>query len=237
MFSDEPTRSVGEVVDPAKYVSHPYEQQRCRLIAEQIPAGQGRPALDAGSGPGVFSRILKDRGWRVDAIDAEAENLQHVRDVVENAYQGDVVDTLAERPAGRYDFALALELIEHIPPLRGRALLRELRRVLSPRGRLLLSTPNRHSPEGLIGYYLNEKLRGVRRWGAWDPSHVHIYSSREILALLQREGFIVEAVTGYWYEARLPLLGRFALPFTVCRRRPMNRLGFNLILQCRAKRH
>ena len=70
MSIHEPTRSAGEVVDPAKYSDHPYEQQRCRLIAEQIPDGQNRPALDVGSGPGIFTRMLAERGWRVDAVDA-----------------------------------------------------------------------------------------------------------------------------------------------------------------------
>ena len=235
MAKDEPTRSAGEVVDPRKYSAQPYEQQRCRLIAEHIPDGQGKPALDVGCGPGFFSRLLAERNWRVDAVDANAQNLQHVRDIAQTVRHGDAIEILAKLPAGRYDFALALELIEHFPRAQGRLLLRELRRVLSPAGRLLLSTPNRYSPEGLIGYYLNEKLRGVRPWQAWDPSHVHIYSSPEILSLLRCEGFLVEQCIGYWYEAHLPLLGPFRPPLTASRHWPINRLGFNLILSCRKK--
>jgi 2-polyprenyl-3-methyl-5-hydroxy-6-metoxy-1,4-benzoquinol methylase len=235
MAKDDPIRSGGEAVDLAKYSSQPYEQKRCRLIAERIPEGKNKLALDAGCGPGFFSRVLVGRGWRVDAVDANAQNLQHLRDVARNVYEGDVLQVLAQLPTNRYDFALALELIEHLPQPEGKTLLRELRRVLSPTGRLLLSTPNRYSPEGLIGYYLNEKLRGVRRWGAWDPSHVHIYSSPEIFSLLRREGFLIDQCMGYWYETHLPLLGRFALPLTATHRWPMNRLGFNLILSCRVR--
>lgn len=235
MPTDEPTRSGGERVDPAKYSDHPYEQQRCRLIAEQIPEGQGRLALDVGCGPGIFSRLLVDKGWTIDALDANAQNLQHLDNLARNVYEGDVLQVLAQLPTNRYDFVLALELIEHLPRPQGKALLRELRRVLSPTGRLLLSTPNRYSPEGLIGYYLNEKFRGARRWQAWDPSHVYIYSSPEILSLLRREGFSVDTVIGYWYETRLPLLGRFRLPLASSRYWPMNRLGFNLILSCGVK--
>ncbi len=235
MGANEPIRSAGEVVDPAKYSAQPYEQNRCRLIAEQIPPGEGKLALDVGCGPGFFTRLLSQQGWRVDAIDANADNLQHIRSIAQNTYHGDAVEVLRRLPTGRYDFALALELIEHLPREEGALLLRELRRVISPAGRLLLSTPNRYSPEGLIGYYLNEKLRGVRRWGAWDPSHVYVYSSPEILSLLRREGFTVDRCTGYWYEAHLPLLGRFALPLTASNHWPMNRLGFNLILSCRVK--
>ncbi len=210
---------------------HPYEQARREIVASLLPAGEGRLALDVGCGPGVYSRLLAEAGWRVEAVDADAENLQHAQAAA--TYPGDAVDILPTLPERRFDLVLALEIIEHMPLARGETLLREIRRVLAPGGTLILSTPNRFSPEGLVGYYLNEKIRHARAWQAWDPSHVHIYSSPEILRLLRRAGFSIVSVTGYWYETRLSWLGRVALPLVSTRRFPLNRFGFQLIVESR----
>jgi SAM-dependent methyltransferase len=111
-------------------------------------------------------------------------------------------------------------------------LLHAIRGALKPDGQLLITTPNKWSPEGLAGYYWDEKTRGGEKWMAWDPTHVHIYSSAEILRLLKSVGFAVDTITGYYYKGRLPIVGDWALPFSHAKRFPLNRLGFNIMVQC-----
>jgi hypothetical protein len=65
---------------------------------------------------------------------------------------------------------------------------------------------------------------------------VHIYSARGIVRLVRICGFNVERVTGYWYEGNLPLIGRWRLPLQQSSAFPMNRLGFNVVLECRKPR-
>ena len=113
----------------------------------------------------------------------------------------------------------------------GKKLLMEIIRILKPHGGLIISTPNRYSPEGLGDYYWGERIRGWERWTAWDSTHVHIYSSSEILRLLKTTGFAVDRVTGYYYEGRLPFIGRWKLPLTKSAMFPLNRLGFNVIVE------
>lgn len=215
----------GSIVLEEKY-SNPYEQKRVEIVKSLLSRGDGRAALDIGCGSGHFTGILSELGWQVTAIDAEPRNIAQAGSFATTAICGDVVDVLRSLPSGSYDFICALEIIEHLDARED--LLQELRRVAAPGGTLLLSTPNRISPEGLDGYYWGERIR-KRKWTAWDPTHVYIYSSFEILRALRRYSWNPKIVVGYHYG------GRLALPFVVTRRFPWNRLGFNTLVLAEAR--
>jgi len=97
------------------------------------------------------------------------------------------------------------------------------------------TSPQPSIPEGFGGYYWGEKIRGWRKWDAWDKTHVHIYSSLELLRLMKEAGFGVDRITGYYYEGLLPLIGRWRLPLTSTTRFPLNRLGFKIIVECHTR--
>lgn len=211
-----------------------YERGRTRLIESLIGNGEGASALDIGCGPGHFTRILSEKGWRVTAVDTDPQNLEQTRPFAAEVRQGDALSFLAGEP-GSYDLALALELIEHVPRSQGDELLRRLHSVLRPGGTLILSTPNRWSLEGLGGYYWGERMRRWGRWDAWDPTHVHIYSSREIARAVRSAGFQVTDRCGYWYRGHVPFLGTRTMPIQPEQRRwPWNRLGFDVVVRARA---
>ncbi len=214
--------------DFSRYTT-PYEQKRTQLLERLIPYGPGA-ALDVGCGPGYFSRILTRNGWTTTAIDTDPQNIMRVSEAVVAARLGDALGVLSREEATCYDLVLALEIIEHMPRAYGQRVLREIARVLKPDGRLILSTPNRYSPEGLGGYYWRECIRRSGPWKAWDPTHVHIYTSCEILALLKETGFSISRVIGYHYEGHLPGIGAWRLPIESSEAFPWNRIGFNIII-------
>lgn len=218
--------------DESKYTT-PYEMGRVALLESLIPAGNGAAAVDLGCGPGHFSRVLTARGWRTTAVDTDSSNIALAGAHAAETRLGDALGVLRTLPAGQFELAVAFEIIEHMPRELGEDLVRAIAGVLKPGGRLLISTPNRHSPEGLGGYYWGEKLRRRKRWTAWDVTHVYIYSAPEILQLLSANGFAVTAVAGYHYEGSLPVIGKWRLPLQVSRRAPWNRLGFNIVVECR----
>lgn len=218
--------------DETKYAV-PYEVQRVALLESLIPTGNGANAIDLGCGPGHFSRVLTTRGWRTTAVDTDSSNIALAGAHAAETRLGDALSVLATLPAAHFELAIAFEIIEHMPLALGTELVTEIARVLKPGGRLLISTPNRHSPEGLGGYYWGEKLRKRGRWTAWDKTHVHIYSSREILQLLAASGLTVMGTTGYHYEGHLPVIGKWKLPLQQSRRFPLNRFGFNVVVECR----
>jgi len=192
--------------DFSKYNS-PYELIRTEIIQNMIVPCQQRKAIDIGCGPGFFSKLLKNNGWQVTAIDTDQENIKNTSEYATETYQGDAIVILSELSESQYDLAFALEIIEHMPLAFGVSLLEGTYKVLKPGGELLISTPNKHSPEGLAGCYWKEKIRGKRKWDAWDSTHVYIYSSWEILKLLKRIGFKIDLVTGYHYKVFFPMIG------------------------------
>ncbi len=217
-------------IDSAKYQVE-YEVGRTRVLEALLPDGPGR-AVDVGCGPGYFTSKLVERGWRTTAIDTDRSNLDKASVYAEEVRLGDAISVLSELPPEGYDLACALEVIEHMRREDGAALLSALRGVLRPGGRLVLSTPNRMSPEAATSYYWGEKLRGWRKWTAWDPTHVHVYTSFEIARLCRRQGFQVDRITGYWYRSTLPIAGvEIEPPWRSSSRFPISMFGFNTILQ------
>ena len=231
MHSDNEFQASHTSFDFSKY-EKPYEITHSKIIEELIPCGHEKLAVDIGCGPGYFCKLLSTKGWKAIAIDTDSKNLENARSYVVETHLGDAIDVLSKLPDNQYGLALALEIIEHMPKTYGEALLRNAIRVLKPGGKLIISTPNKFSPEGLGGYYWGEKIRGGGKWYAWDGTHVHIYSSKEILRLLKVCGFAVDRIIGYYYEGRLPVIGRWRLPFVKSTLFPLNRIGFNIILEC-----
>ncbi|HXZ19212.1 MAG TPA: glycosyltransferase, partial [Candidatus Acidoferrales bacterium] len=83
-------------------------------------------------------------------------------------------------PSGRFDWVLAIEVIEHLP--RPDLFLREIHRVLRPGGRLLLTTPNRL--QYLRPWHPRWFYRALRRRIVLEPSHVREFTLRELRQLL-----------------------------------------------------
>jgi len=216
------------VIDPAKYEDAIYEVKRLSTLKKLIAEGAGRRVVELGSGPGVITKLLTERGWVVTSVDTESENLEKAKAWAARTIHGDANSVLRSEPPGSFDLVVALEIIEHMPVEEGRKMLGGIRRVLKSGGQLLLSTPNRYSLQGLKGYYWEEKMRRTRRWDAWDQTHVHIYSTPEILKLLKSQRFSIERTTGFWYGKN----GYLRLPFYACSLFPINYLGFDAIVAC-----
>jgi SAM-dependent methyltransferase len=82
-----------------------------------------------------------------------------------------------------FDAALLLDVIEHLEPRR--EVLGEIRRVLRPRGRLLVSGPNRETT-------WRRRLRAAGLFAFQDPDHKVEYTREEFLAEVRAGGFVPE---------------------------------------------
>ena len=209
-----------------------FELNRINILKNLIPVGNGKTAIDIGCGPGYFSKELTNKNWRTTSIDTDPENIKIAKNYAHETHLGDALDILSNLSESQYDLVLCLELIEHMPKPQGEKLLMRIIRLLKPHGKLIISTPNKFSLEGLGGYYWGEKIRGWGKWTAWDASHVYIYSSMEIQKILKMCGFVIDRITGYYYEGRFPVIGQWKLPLVKTTRFPFNRLGFNTIIEC-----
>ncbi len=171
--------------------------RRERTVLALLDVRPGETVLDVGAGPGTLAALLAAHGARVVALDPSAMAVAMGRALVrEEAPTG---AALLLRADGRdlpladasADAAALCDVVEHLPDDAQDRLLRELRRVLRPRGRLVVTTwPNAANPWWRLRY-----LRGR------GPSFDAFPTSRgRLLRGLARAGFRArKVVLSNWY--------------------------------------
>ena len=130
----------------------------------------GKVVLDAASGSGYGSAMLGENAEKVFGVDISEEAVDYASaHYASPRVEFQTADCMAlPFPAATFDLVVAFEIIEHLAE--PEAFLEELKRVLSPTGILLLSTPNRV-------YYTEER-------GEVNPFHHREFNFAEFTAML-----------------------------------------------------
>jgi SAM-dependent methyltransferase len=148
--------------------------------------GPGDVVLDVGCANGAHTLAAARRARRVFGMDYDVTQLRVAAADARAAGIGNVhvfAWDLARPfsfPDGMFDAVLFLDVIEHLRPRRD--VLREVRRVLKPSGRLLVSGPNRDTT-------WRRRLRAAGLFAFSDPDHKVEYTEAEFLAELHAGGF------------------------------------------------
>jgi 2-polyprenyl-3-methyl-5-hydroxy-6-metoxy-1,4-benzoquinol methylase len=163
------------------------------LVRTYLAPGPSDRVLDVGCGSGVVSAYLADLPVReCVAVDgnpgAIAFASRHFRRP-NLRFERCLVDEL-DLPAGHFDAAACLELVEHVYPEQGRALLESLRRLVRPGGRLLLTTPNYASAWPAIEWLLDRSGRVPKLAG---DQHVAFYTHARLSRLCRSAGWAIRA--------------------------------------------
>ena len=141
---------------------------------------RGDRALDLGCGAGDFTALLAEAGAQPVGVDVAEAALARARSRhPELDFRLTAIDGPLQFEDNLFDLVWASEVIEHIADT-GRWL-SEVRRVMSPGGRLLLTTPAHGR--------LRLTLGGVQRFSEPLGDHLHLYTRGSLRTLLQGFGF------------------------------------------------
>ncbi len=144
-----------------------------------------RKVLDLGCGRGVFLKLLAESGIEGVGVDLCAEAVALCkRQGLENVYQQDIFHYLKNLLSKEFthrkqdfDGIFCSHLIEHLDFASATELLHLCYRVLKPKGRIVVVTPNPESP----------KIMGLIFW--LDPTHVRPYPEPLLENMLKKSGF------------------------------------------------
>lgn len=137
--------------------------------------------LDLGCGLGEFARLARNqKNCDVICVDGEPKYVDHVKKLGFPAYRVNLEKEMLPFKDGFLDGVVALEVLEHIKNTDG--ILREVNRVLKPKGYLVLSTPNPawigHRMSCLFGYPPHE-----------EGYHLRFFTKKKLERCLEENGF------------------------------------------------
>jgi SAM-dependent methyltransferase len=205
--TDRSVRTIGAMRDyyedlwqrlPASLEPPDFERRLEFLISQ---THEGDRVLDLGCGVGEFTAALADRRVQVVGVEVAQAAIDRARSKhPQLEFRLTEIDDPLPFEDGAFDVVWASEVIEHVADT-GRWL-SEVRRVLVPRGRLLLTTPSHGR--------LRVALGGIERFSEPLGDHLHLYTRSSLAVLLEEFGFgdvSVRAVGGPPLLKRM-LLGR-----------------------------
>lgn len=183
----------------------------------RLVGGPNLRVLDVACGPGHIGKLLRERGNRVVGAEISEAAASVARGVLDEVH---VFDIEGEWPSaladGSFDVVVLGEVLEHVfDPV---SVLRQARRVLGPRGRVVITTPN-----FLVWVARLQVLFGrfrYQKYGIFDFGHIRFFTYPYLKEVLKESGFELKAQDHVHYPARLERYVRtwpnlFALNFVV----------------------
>ena len=163
-----------------------YGQERGDLVRELAPP-LGR-VLDVGCGEGAAAPRLREAGaTAITGIEVHPPAAARAQAAYDHVITGRVEDAISSL-AGPFETILCYDVLEHLPDPDD--VLRQLRRVAAPGGRLHVSVPNaRHF--SLVRDLVFRGTFGYTTAGHRDSTHLRWFTRRDIVAAVDAAGWRV----------------------------------------------
>tara|TARA_B100001123_G_C15291794_1_gene1017721 strand:+ start:1531 stop:2274 length:744 start_codon:yes stop_codon:yes gene_type:complete len=140
--------------------------------------------LDIGCGTGLNANYLKEKGYEIYGIDVSQIAIDKFN---EKGFKGKIMDIsqTLDFKENFFDVVFASEVIEHISYTEG--FLKEIKRILKPKGILYISTPNSSFWPYRILSLLGFTLSQVQHKG-----HVRFFNKKSLLKIFKDNKFQIE---------------------------------------------
>ncbi|MEM1645858.1 MAG: class I SAM-dependent methyltransferase [Ignisphaera sp.] len=153
-----------------------------KLVLEFCP--RGSEVVDLGASPFIVSCALARMGYKVTAVDYDPAEYSIIASACGvKTVRADLERDRLDLADASVDCAVFAEVLEHLNPYYVGHTMSEVSRVLKPGGKLILTTPNIAS--------LFRRLRLLLGVQPQYVTHVHEYTKKEVVELLERHGFRV----------------------------------------------
>lgn len=176
---------------PEYYVAAKPRYWRTLEYFSRLDLPQGARVLDIGGGQ---MALMVHALFGFDAAVGDV-NDRAAEDVKANGLDFLRVDLMAEDfdVDAQYDVIFLLEVIEHLP-VPPYVVLRRLRRLLAPGGRVILTTPNGYRLRNVLYMLANKEILGIYRYPEEGEAlgHQHEYTLAQMSWQLRTAGFQIE---------------------------------------------
>jgi 2-polyprenyl-3-methyl-5-hydroxy-6-metoxy-1,4-benzoquinol methylase len=140
--------------------------------------------LDIGCGNGSFIERMNGLGWETTGIDFDKDAVKYCIKKGLNAIKGDLKDL--SFPPESFDVISLNHVIEHLYDPAD--IIQECYRILKPGGELVITTPNAES--WMFNLWFKDSWYALQA-----PAHLHIFSLKNLTALLKNKGFEISKAT------------------------------------------
>ena len=177
-------------------------ERRARLVRSLFPSERGH-LVDFGCGNGAQTLLFADDFDRLTGVDISENFLEDFRREIVTQHLHGRVEAVATGggpiplPDGAADVVTSFTVLEHVPD--EQAALAEMRRILRPGGKLIISVPNRWWIFETHGADLPLLPWNRVPLVSWWPKRLHdrwararIYRRREIENILVQSGFSID---------------------------------------------
>ena len=163
-------------------------KKKFNLVKSESGRNQGN-ILDIGCATGYFPGYMKEQGWDVTGIEADATAAHFAREKFGiNVFKPGEIGTLT---SNSFDVVSLWHVLEHIHE--PKKLIGDLDRILRSDGVLIIALPNNNSTDA--GHYKNN-------WAAWDvPRHLWHFNLNSFESFISGTGFEISAIRKMPYDA------------------------------------
>jgi 2-polyprenyl-3-methyl-5-hydroxy-6-metoxy-1,4-benzoquinol methylase len=175
---------------PEEYFTNKYGMNIVRQFENEIK--EGSKVLDYGCGTGFLIKYLLEKNFEIFGADSSPDSVNYVN----NIYNGNkhfkgaylIKDVLKLNL--KFDIIFVIEVIEHLPDIYLEELFKNVYSLLSPDGKVIITTPNNENLE-LSKVYCPNCDHTFHRW-----QHVRSWDDKKLSNYLENSGFTVEKIFG-----------------------------------------